>query len=282
MATIPPAPSFDLPGLLARERGGLMATLGRLGPGDWDRRTDCPGWRVRDLVSHLWSTDLGVLSRLRDGHTPGLPGEPFPDRRAFVAALDAHNQRWLEATRALSPRLLVEALRDSGAQVTTLYRMQELTAPGEVVRWAAPDPAPLWFSGARDLTERFVHQQQIRAAVGHPAFDDEDVLAAVVDSFAYAFPVGLREVSATPGTVVVVEIHGPIARRWTFARTRAGWSRQDPAATRSPDAALHTDADTFWRLLSGGLTATTQVQRVRLEGSPSLFAALRDTRAVLV
>lgn len=282
MATVPAEPAFDVAALLARERGALMASLHRLGPEDWDRRTPCPGWQVRDLVSHLWSTDLHVLSRLRDGHRtdPGTDGSPSRD--AVTAAVDEHNERWVAATRGLSPRVLVDRLQESGPQVTTVFRVGDLRAPAEPVAWVGTRPQPLWFCGARELTERFVHQQQLRTAVGQLPFDDPDVLAAVVDTFSHAFPAALAPIQAPEGTAVSVVVEdAELVRRWAFTRTPAGWIGTDGTA---PDAvaSLRTDPEAFWRLLSGGLSRTEQVHRVDLAGTPTLFAALRDTRAVLV
>ena len=281
MATVPPEPTFDVPALLARERGALMAALQRLGPDDWARRTACPGWTVKDLASHLWSTDLHVLSRLRDGYAP-LGDGGAADRAAVTRAVNEHNERWVAATRALAPRVLLDRLQESGPQVTTVFRVGDPGAPGEAVSWVGTRRQPLWFCGARELTERFVHQQQLRAAVGQLPFDDDDVLAAVVDTFSHAFPAALGTTSAPEGTSVAVAVDGgAIARHWTFTRIAGGWVGRDGPG---PDAAAHlrTDPDAFWRLLSGNLPPGEQVQRVDLAGTPTLFAALRDTRAVLV
>lgn len=283
MATVPAEPAFDVAALLARERGALMATLHRLQPADWDRRTPCPGWRVKDLVSHLWSTDLHVLARLRDGHrAPDDVAGEAPSRAVVTAAVDEHNERWVAATHGLSPRVLVDRLQESGPQVTTVFRVGDLRAPAERVAWVGTRPQPLWFCGARELTERFVHQQQIRTSVGQRAFDDEEVLAAVVDTFSHAFPAALAGVHAEPGTAVGVVVEdAALTRRWTFTRSPGGWIGSDGVSS-DVAALLRTDADAFWRLLSGNLSRTDQVHRVELVGTPTLFAALRDTRAVLV
>ncbi len=278
---IPDEPAFDITGLLARERGGLMATLGRLSASDWERRTPCPGWRVHDLVSHIWSTDLHVMSRLRDGYPPPQPA-PAVDHADLVDAVNDHNARWVAATRSLSPRVLVERLHETGPQVTTAFRMADLTAPGEPVTWAGDAVAPVWFCAARELTERFVHQQQLREAVFVHEFDDEDVLAAVVDTFVHAFPVALAGVRAEPGTSVGIEVTGPVSRRWTFIRSVDGWDREDDLLSRSSAALMRTDTEGFWRLLSGGLDRARQVARVELAGTPTLFSALRDARAALI
>lgn len=283
MATVPPDPSFDVPALLARERGALMASLHRLRPDDWDRRTPCPGWRVRDLVSHLWSTDLHVLSRLRDGEGAGEdPQGRTPTRDEVTVAVNQHNERWVAATGGLSPRVLVDRLQESGPQVTTVFRIGDPGTPAEVVAWVGTRRQPLWFCGARELTERFVHQQQLRAAVGQLPFDDPDVLAAVVDTFSHAFPAALAAVAAPEGTSVGVVVEdATLSRRWTFTRSAGGWIGRDGIAADAA-AYLRTDPEAFWRLLAGGLSRTEQVQRVDLAGTPTLFAALRDTRAVLV
>jgi hypothetical protein len=49
-----------------------------------------------------------------------------------------------------------------------MWRDLDLDALGEPVSWAGPDPAPLWLDCARDFTEYWVHQQQIRDATGRP------------------------------------------------------------------------------------------------------------------
>lgn len=284
MARVPAEPAFDVPALLARERGALMSSLHRLEPRDWERRTACPAWRVRDLVSHIWCTDLHVLSRLRDGYGPldAGRGAEAPSRDAVTVAVNEHNERWVAATRGLSPRVLVDRLQESGPQVTTVFRVGDPGAPAEPVTWAGGGPQPLWFCGARELTERFVHQQQLRAAVGQVPFDDDEVVAAVVDTFSHAFPAALAGVTAPAGTTVAVAVEdATIRRRWTFTREERGWMGRNDTADDAA-ASLRTDPDAFWRLLSGNLSSAEQVQRVDLAGTPTLFAALRDTRAVLI
>lgn len=263
-----PAPA-DPAELLGRERGGLMATLGRLDDRDWQRPTACPGWRVRDLTSHLWSRDLELLSWLGDGLASDSRGSPRP---TDVATVDERNARWVAATRELSPQVLVDGLRDAGPRVTARIRLH----PSAAVRAVA----------AAELAERFVHQQQLRAATGRAPYDDEEVVAAVVDTFAAAIPPALAAVRAEVGTAVEVLLAGgrhDLRRRWRFARgADGGWQPQTSASADAPAATMRTDAETFWRLLSGGLSSRELVEQVELAGTPTLFAALRDTRAVPV
>ena len=57
------------------------------------------------------------------------------------------------------------------------------------VSWAAPDvQAPAWLDVAREYTEGWVHQQQVRDAVGRPGADDAELTGAVIDTFLRAVP----------------------------------------------------------------------------------------------
>jgi hypothetical protein len=58
-----------------------------------------------------------------------------------------------------------------------------------------PDRAAL-LELAREYTERWLHQQHIRDAVGAPGQTDPRFLAPVLATFAHAFPVALRRVTA--------------------------------------------------------------------------------------
>jgi hypothetical protein len=85
-----------------------------------------------------------------------------------VAFLDRLNQTWVEATRRISPRLLCELVAFTGeAAWRYLASLDPLALEGRV-SWVGPDPVPNWLDVAREYTERWTHQQQIRDAVGMP------------------------------------------------------------------------------------------------------------------
>lgn len=64
----------------AAEYDRLLEVVDRLGPDDWTRATDCPGWDVRDMVSHL----LGFMKANAD------PAEAA--RQGAVAAAEAEQR----------------------------------------------------------------------------------------------------------------------------------------------------------------------------------------------
>ena len=156
----------DVRPLLPGERQALVELLSGLTPEQWQTPTACPGWTVKDVALHLLDDELGWLSRGRDGDLSGLIDDTI-DYREFVEQLAAKNQRWVDGAAGLSPRVLVELLVWSGAQVDAYFADADLGAERRVI-WAGPEPTPPWFDLARDLTERWVHHQQIRDALGRP------------------------------------------------------------------------------------------------------------------
>jgi len=70
---------------------------------------------VKDIVLHLLDGDLGRLSRGRDGD---LTGQLRVERSDSLAnALAAKNDRWIQATRQFSPRVIRDLLLHSTGQI---------------------------------------------------------------------------------------------------------------------------------------------------------------------
>ena len=147
---------------------------------------------------------MGQLSMGRDGYLGGLIDSDSWDR--LVKELNGLNEQWAVAMRRLSPRLLIELIESAGGQVNEYYHSLDPHSTGPPVNWAGSDPAPMWMDIAREYTERWHHQQQIREAVGKPVLTGPEWFAPVLATFAHGLPRSYRGVSAPVGTVVRVEI----------------------------------------------------------------------------
>jgi hypothetical protein len=97
----------------------------------------------------------------------------------------------VQAWRRADPCLIVSCLREVGPEHDATWARQGLLNDSLGVSWAGIDPAPLWFDAARDLTEYWVHERQMRDAVGRPD-DDPAALAATLDVFARGLPFTLE------------------------------------------------------------------------------------------
>ncbi len=61
--------------LAVTEYQRMLAVLRDLGPGDWDRPTDCPGWDVRTMAAHLLGAAEMVASLREFAHQNRLAGK---------------------------------------------------------------------------------------------------------------------------------------------------------------------------------------------------------------
>jgi uncharacterized protein (TIGR03083 family) len=274
-----PFEAFDPRPLFWRARSGLLALLDSLTPSDWRAPTVADPWLVRDLVSHLLGDDLARLSRSRDAYSPGRP----PGDETLATFLNRHNAEWVDATQRLSPRVLTELLTTTSAQIRAFWESTDLSATGEPVSWAGPDPAPVWLDCARDFTEDWVHQQQIREALDHP-LTDPAALGAVVDTFMHAIPKTLHDHTADrdDGITFDIRLHdqtGDSTTLWTWLHNGGTWIPS--TASSSPAATLSCDADTWWRLCVRMITPHQAGARSKLDGDPELLDAALQTIAII-
>jgi uncharacterized protein (TIGR03083 family) len=263
----------DVRPLLREERADLIGLLSGLDDVQWRAPTEAPGWTVKDVALHLLDDDLGWLSRGRDGDRDGLL--PMDDHETFVRSLAAKNQRWVDGARGLSRQVVVGLLAWSGEQVDAYYEGLNLIDRAHV-SWAGGD-VPVWFDIERDLTERWVHQQQIRRAVGVDDGYAERYLPLVIGTFVWAFPAQYRP-DAPPGATVGLDLG--VGPGWTLRRTTEGWILVEgwPA---EPVAALRADAESSWRLLTGALSAA-DARSLQLYGEERLTGPLREVRGIIV
>jgi len=227
----------------------FLALLSELSDDDWRRPTACAGWSVKDVAAHMLAGDLGNLSRQRDQWPSGIVQRNAAD---LAVQLNAHNERWVQAARFVSPRALRALLEVTGPQVCAYFASLDPSAIGEVVSWAGPDAAPVWLDLAREYTERWHHQQHIRDAVRRPGLREPRFFEPVLAAFVHALPVTYRDVDAEAGTVVALTITGPAGGRWALRRERTAWSLV-PGVSGGAAAEVVIDEDTAWRLFTNGL-----------------------------
>jgi hypothetical protein len=91
------------------------------------------------------------------------------------------------------------------------------------VNWAGEEKSLNWFDTARELTERWHHQQQIRLATNRPGIITPDLYHPVLDCFLRGMPYLYREVDAPVGTTILVEISGECGGQWFLSRQAAEW-----------------------------------------------------------
>jgi uncharacterized protein (TIGR03083 family) len=258
----------------------LMKLLGGLNEADWSRPTPCALWSVKDIVAHLLDTGLRRLSSGRDGFMPAPEGA-IASYTDLVTYLNRLNAEWVQATRRLSPPVLMALMDFMAPQVHTLFGSLDPHARAQFgVAWAGEESSPVWFDIGREYTERWLHQQQIREAVGAPGLLGREWLYPALDIFMRALPHTYRAVQAEPGQSIHFAIRGEAGGDWTLRRQSQGWSlftgRDD-----HPSARASLDQENAWRLFSKGLSPEAARRSIRIEGDSRLGEPVFGALAVM-
>ena len=263
----------------------LLELLASLSDEQWLRPTVCPGWSAKDVALHLLGGQIANLSRRRDGIPNAIvayvpPGTDLSAPGAFVPILNEWNEHWVAAARRMSTRVLRELLAMTGEQLSSYFRGLDMTAIGSPVGWAGPEPAPVWLDVAREFTEQWMHQAQIRDAVGVPGIRERRLFAPVIATFMHALPWALRNTVASEGTRLRVVITGEAGGEWYAERYAGGWVLRAAPTVDSASTAMLT-AEDAWRIWTKGLPQDESARVVRTTGDDRLAKAVLDMVAFL-
>jgi len=263
--------------LFPEERLHLLEFLRGLSAEQWKLPTVCPGWSVGDIARHLLGDDLGRLSRVRDGFREASQAEPGED---LVLLVNRLNEQWVTALRRLSQSVVCNLLEITGEWTQAHFATLELGAIGSPVSWAGPDPAPVWLDIAREYTERWHHQQQMRDAVGAPKLVSRQIFAPVLATFVFAMPWTYRSVAADEGDTVTLQITGGAGGEWTLQREANDW-RLYTGAPQHPTARVALDQSIAWRLYTKGITSPEAERHARIQGDDHLAGVALRMVAVI-
>jgi uncharacterized protein (TIGR03083 family) len=250
---------------------GRRSPFHELSDEEWSASTVCEPWRVRDVVAHLVGIELANISRRRDGTTLG-PSHPSE----LSAWLGRFNDEWVAASSRLSPRVMRDLLAVAGEWFETYLGTLDVDAIGGSVSWAGAEPAPIWLDVAREYTERWVHQQQIREACDRPGLMEPEYLAPVLRAFAHALPKTFEGVHAEAGTAVEVVIAGDGLGHWHVVQIGSGWDLRD-GPHHNPSATVTLTPSGAWRLF----TKHPNAQPPKLKGDRRLGDVVARAVAII-
>lgn len=259
----------------------LLDFLRSLSPADWEKQTIVPLWTIKDIAAHLLDGNLRTLSMSRDGYFGEKPA-PIESYGDLVAYLNRLNADWVKAFKRVSPAVLIELLELSGAQYNAYLNTLEPFAPAIFsVAWAGEENSQNWFHIAREYTEKWHHQQQMRLAMWQEeALYAPDLYFPYLDTSMRALPHHYRNVTAEPGTVILFEVKGIPKAQWYLQRGEKAWVLSK-ALDQSPIASVSIDGTIAWRMLTKGIAKAEAAKRVEIEGEQKLGAVVLDMLAVM-
>ncbi|WP_044513599.1 maleylpyruvate isomerase N-terminal domain-containing protein [Hymenobacter sp. DG25B] len=259
----------------------LLALLRSLHPEDWERPTLAPGWRVRDVALHLLDGNLRTLSMLRDGYFGQAPASgSYADVVSFLNKLNAD---WVAAGQRLSPAVITWLLALSGPEYQQYLASLDPEAPAVFsVAWAGEEQSANWFHIAREYTEKWHHQQQIRQAVGQEAaLFTAELYYPFLDTCLRALPHQYRNTEAVAGTTLLISITGEGGGHWLLRRLPAGWQLEAPVTTQMPTTHITLAGAVAWRLFTKSLPRPQAEQHVHTSGEARLAEPLFSMLTVM-
>ena len=259
-------------------RQHLSVLLDRLTPQEWLLPTAAGNWNVKDIALHLLGGDIGILSRRRDLHT--LPGPAISTSEDLIGYINCLNASWVEATRRMSCRVLCDLLAFTGPQVEAYFTSLNPFVVGDAVSWAGPEPAPVWFDLAREYTERWHHQQQIRDATRQPGLYDSCLFAPVLDAFVRALPHTFRNVRGSDEVEVGLTISGRLRADWVVRRDASVW-KLFAGASANPTAHVTLAAEDAWKIFTRAIRGEQALKCAQISGDRILGSKVLEMVSVI-
>lgn len=265
----------------------LIDLLRSLTPDDWERQTIAPRWKVKHVAAHLLDTQLRRLSFGRDGYTPSPPPAIASDRD-LVAFINRLNAEGVAVYGRLSAPVLIAWMEQASREAAAYFVSLDPFAPARFsVSWAGEPVSANWFDIARELTERWHHQQQIRLAVSEPADGARRLRAImtpelyhpVLDCFMRALPFHYRSMSAPPGAAIRFHVAGECGGDWHLYRGDAWLLASEPAGAIV--ATVTIPQDIAWRIFTKGIPRDSAREQVRVTGEAKLGEHVLDMLAIV-
>src|SRR5882672_10148636 len=254
--------------LFPKLEGMLIELLRSLTTEDWEKQTLAPKWRVKDVAAHLLDTQLRKLSASRDRRAPESP--KITSHADLITLINSLNAAGVRKYRVLSPHELITRMELASTESAEYHQSLDRFAVAMFpVSWAGEEESANWFDTAREFTERWHHQQQIRLAVDKPGIMTREFYFPVLDCFMRALPYSYRNVSAKSGTLAQFNISGECGGSWHLFRDGGAWTLiASPAGEKISEVAI--PQEIAWRIFTKGIEPDVARTQVRVTGDEAI------------
>jgi uncharacterized protein (TIGR03083 family) len=257
----------------------LIDLLRSLAPSEWELQTIAPLWKVREVAAHLLDTALRKLSMARDSYY--VEAVEIRSPQDVISLVNRLNQEGVTVYRRLSPPVLIDIMKPVCEQYADFHESLNPFGPATFnVSWAGEETSLNWFDTARELTERWHHQQQIRLATNRPGIMTPDLYHPVLDCFLRGLPHAFRYVEASLGAVLAVVISGECGGQWLLSRGTASWNFVG-RSTGDFAARVTVPQELAWRLFTKGIDRDSARAQLEIEGDRDLGERILNLTAIV-
>jgi uncharacterized protein (TIGR03083 family) len=245
-------------------------------PESYDALTPCPGWSMKDVLSHLV------------GFEKMLHGEPVPAHRGewphYVHnPIGEFNEAFVQANRDRPGIDVLDDLRDQCARSIVALRALD-DAGWEKVGWSPEGERPYHRFQETRVVDSWIHLQDIRDALLQPEDDHGPGEEIVVNRFESALPfiVGKR-MKSPDGTLVRVNLSGRLARS-VLIGVVDGRALALSDGAHAPTLEISTPVALFWRRAAGRISAAAflAASATDVRGGHVMASAFADALVTMI
>lgn len=259
----------------------LFSLLKSLSESAWKRQTPAPLWTVKDVATHLLDGNIRALSMLRDGYFGEQTGD-LSEYQDLVNFLNQLNGSWVAAMKRVSPTVLIELLEITGRQYCDFLKTIDLFEKSTFsVAWAGEETSYNWFHIAREYTEKWHHQQQIRAAVGgEEELYERKFYLPYLDTSMRALPYHYRGIAGQQDQVIRFFVNGEGGGDWFLYFGSGAWFLIDRYPLE-PVSEVEIREEIAWRIFTKGIKKEQAAELVRISGNRQLGEHILQMLAVM-
>lgn len=208
-----PAAPEELSGLVDAYTQTAQAVIDLAFPcsdADFAKPTECPGWTVKDQLSHIVSVENMLIGR------PD-PEVEVPDYEHLRTPRNRGIEMGVELRRSRSGAEVVQELQQVMAR--RLGQLNDLKDhahddPEQIIVDMPMGQMPVIKALRLRINDLWCHEQDIRAALGRPGNLDSAAAAVFTQTVLDALPgIVVKRAGVQPGRVVMVELTGPVVAR---------------------------------------------------------------------
>ncbi len=239
---------------------------------EWERATECPGWSVRDVVSHVIALECELLGDPRPIHS--LPSDLRHVRTEFNRYMEVP----VDYRRCHTPPEMLAELEHVLIRRNRALA-NETRGPQEEVRGLMGTTVPLERLLRTRVCDVWAHEQDVRRAVGMPGNLDGAAALIARDRMLESLPKSIaKDAKAPVGTTVALDVSGPVEFLRTVEVGQDGRGVLRNEVTLAPTMRLITDWETFVRLVCGRVRPENA--DVKTEGPAALTKRIMANLAV--
>jgi uncharacterized protein (TIGR03083 family) len=250
--------------LFCKLEAELIELLRGLSPDDWEKQTLAPKWKVKDVAAHLLDTQTRGLAAARHGYKAENSRKLTPEK--LLTLIDTLNAEGVRQYRRLRPDELISKMETASRELAEYIQSLDPFATAIFpVSWAGEEKSANWFHAAREFTERWHHQQQIRLAVNKPGIMTREFYFPVLDCFMRALPHAYRNVDAKPGSLAQFHVKDDCGGSWYLYRDGAAWKLiASPGGETISKTTI--PQEIAWRIFTKGIGREEAAAQVRVTG----------------